>query len=655
MLVDIQVLRAVAVISVVVHHLFPELFPHGGKGVDLFFVISGYVITLSLLNKKGDFWSRLLDFAYRRVARLAPAATVTALITLLILHLFWVDPEPTMYWTGVSSLLSGANIQLWLSELDYGSPDTQINPFTHFWSLSLEGQFYLVFAPAILWLLLSRKNPRVLLLGVVMLSLVSLGLWAIDPNSNFGFYSLPTRAWQFLAGMLVALTTRKLLLSRSRLLTAGLPLAWAVIPVLLFASLPLGKTLPVILVVSAMWILLSQPEQAMARPLFLAQAKRFLAAIGDMSYSVYLWHWPMLVSYKTFFGDLTFLGTGLYLLLLATMSFCSWKILEQESRRRLLSVSRPLIFSIAVLVIPAAIGLLFLGARSFSSPPNILGVKGIEFSASDSCSGRLSGDLAMARISRCLGPPDKKPEIFLIGDSHALSLLEPIKHALRERAPSLKFSSTTNGEGSFPLAEISAATPSNESALLAKRIGPGDALIVNFHAGRLNFARDEPVGVDEFEKENRKVSNFQAGFSRLLEKANDIEVKVYLVLDNPLLNSKVGPEACVFQSKILGSNNCEVTAKQHALNIHNQLSAFCYFAEMYRNVRVVDTSPVYFSGEVFDVVDKTGAYTMADQHHLSQKQAKKVAELIVAAIDADKNGLKQSNYDCKVSSEGIGR
>ena len=159
---EIDGLRALAILAVIINHSNPALLPSGYLGVDIFFVISGYVITNSLMKDKSRHIGEVISAFYgRRIKRLFPALIACVLITSLLICLF--DPRPSeSLKTGITALLGGSNIYLLTRATDYFAPSTQLNVFTHTWSLGVEEQFYL-FYPILIWYALRPPQSRRLL------------------------------------------------------------------------------------------------------------------------------------------------------------------------------------------------------------------------------------------------------------------------------------------------------------------------------------------------------------------------------------------------------------------------------------------------------------------------------------------------------------
>jgi peptidoglycan/LPS O-acetylase OafA/YrhL len=302
---DIQGLRALAVVAVVAYHAGLPV-PGGFVGVDVFFVISGFVIT-SMLQREWEATGRIRFRAFylRRFKRLTPALAVmvaaTALVSALVLSP--LGAQQTVAETGVGAMFLVANGVIAGNTGGYFDAPAAVNPLLHTWTLSVEEQFYLAF-PAILalgWYLAPaswrRRVTPSITVGVV--AAVSFGLALVGSNASwlFGFYSPLTRAWEFALGALLALTaTRVAIRSREVALGAGLlgvgmlaASLWLITDKTPFPGV--WTLLPVVATV----LLIGIGAQPSANIVTRALAIRPLVKVGDWSYSVYLWHWPFIV------------------------------------------------------------------------------------------------------------------------------------------------------------------------------------------------------------------------------------------------------------------------------------------------------------------------------------------------------------------------
>lgn len=311
---DIQGLRGIAVLLVVAFHAGLPL-PGGFVGVDVFFVISGFVITSSLLRevRSGGRFS-LRQFYARRIRRLLPAATVLLAVVGVLCALLSspVAGQSEGLATGLAAVVWLANVQRYVEGQGYFDASEEVNPFLHMWSLSVEEQFYLVL-PALLLVALAvarraGADPvRALTVAAASTAAVSLALslFAVDGSGGpipepqrFAFYLLPTRWWEMAAGVLLALVLHR----RDRLGGAGrwIPtlVGASAVGVLLVVSVAYTATTPfpglaaIPPVAAAMALIACAPRSAGISRLL---SSKPLVATGDISYSWYLWHWPLIV------------------------------------------------------------------------------------------------------------------------------------------------------------------------------------------------------------------------------------------------------------------------------------------------------------------------------------------------------------------------
>ncbi|MER5852841.1 acyltransferase [Streptomyces sp. NPDC002012] len=291
---DIQALRALAVGLVVFHHLWPTVLTAGFVGVDAFFVISGYLISAQLAHEiNGTGRIRIADFYARRIRRLLPAALLVLVSIVVAVHTLvpqdrWADNARQV----LASALYGQN---WLLGAEPVDP-TRVTAMAHYWSLSVEEQFYLLWP--LLLLLFKLRAPFARLAGVAGLGLVSLA-WCVyltEADPAAAYFITPVRVWEFAIGAVIALAGTRLVLPRavangvsllgftalvgSAVHYTGLtpyPGAAALIP-----------TVGTALVIAAGTGRQRQWHTAVT-------SSRPAQLLGDISYSLYLWHWPLLI------------------------------------------------------------------------------------------------------------------------------------------------------------------------------------------------------------------------------------------------------------------------------------------------------------------------------------------------------------------------
>ena len=330
---DIEGLRGIAILLVLLFHAGLPWTPGGFVGVDVFFVISGFLITGKLWRESQQPGGlNITRFYAWRIRRLLPAALVAiAVITVFGLLLAAPLDRSELAADGAASALSIANMRF-IGSVDYFAATTSPSPFLHFWSLSVEEQFYLVW-PALIVLLTwrggsSRRLIAALLIGVV--ASFALSIWLTDTSPARAFYLLPTRVWQLGVGGLLALigvagTSRR----AGALAWAGLA-AVAVAGVALTAEMPYPGLAALLPTAGAVALLYGGAAPSGPVRLLAAAPLRFL---GKISYSLYLWHWPLLVLPLMFLERaLTGVEVVASVAVAIGVSWLSWRFVEQPFR-----------------------------------------------------------------------------------------------------------------------------------------------------------------------------------------------------------------------------------------------------------------------------------------------------------------------------------
>jgi peptidoglycan/LPS O-acetylase OafA/YrhL len=288
---SLEGMRALAVIATVLFHLGAQGAGGGYLGIDLFFVISGYIITRNILFDRQAGKFSLRRFYVRRVRRLVPALLATVLFTLL-LSLVWVPPEELEKTarSAFFAVFSLANFDFWLGS-NYFSSEAEFKPLLHTWSLNVEEQFYLLW-PALL-MLLGTTSRRVTC--TVLLIVVSLGAAMAYRNSmaEAVFYLLPFRVYELMSGALVAILALRLSGFWGNLSVLVGLIGFLVTIVIVTNDYTPALTVAVVCVLSV--LLLLGRETKMASILL---ANRPMQWIGARSYAIYLVHWPIFVLYK---------------------------------------------------------------------------------------------------------------------------------------------------------------------------------------------------------------------------------------------------------------------------------------------------------------------------------------------------------------------
>ncbi|MCP9833710.1 MULTISPECIES: acyltransferase family protein [unclassified Cyanobium] len=450
---EIDGLRAVAVIAVLINHLDPRWLPGGFLGVDIFFVISGYVVTSSLLARRdGSRWQFLRRFYGRRIRRLMPAlvvniAVVSALFSMVVSPLD--DFFAPVMRTGMAALFGVSNLYLLRQGSNYFATDNYFNAFMHTWSLGVEEQFYLVW-PAVLLLcglgvagagggaLRRLKIGSLLLLGLSLALFLGLSLRG---NPERAFFLTTARFWELTAGCGAYLLHRgsgsaqdlgqRLSLPRWRQPLSLLAALALLVVLMLPEAWRMATTLGITALTAALLLLL-RPSTGLGRWL----CHPVSLAIGMVSYSLYLWHWPVIVlaRWTVGFNALTLLPVLVLITLCTALSY-RLECLFRYGNLAIPGLGRPGLAYPAITVLAAVfsaglqgplLGKLFLGKRSHTvgTTANMKRIGGTTvdtvhcFQEPTDPIARLDGpDPCTATAQQDL------PTLFFLGDSHTHVLI----------------------------------------------------------------------------------------------------------------------------------------------------------------------------------------------------------------------------------------
>ncbi|AAQ00580.1 MULTISPECIES: acyltransferase family protein [Prochlorococcus] len=293
---EINGLRAIAVIAVIINHINNDLLPSGFLGVDIFFVISGYVITSSLATRQESRISEfILGFYERRLKRILPALLFYVLIMFFVISLF--DPQPvSSYLTGLFSTFGFSNIHLFVISNNYFAETTLLNPFTQTWSLAVEEQFYLIF-PFLTWFSGfgngSKNGYKYLGIILIFFAFISLiGFYHfLQININAAYYLMPFRFWEIAAGSLLFIYKEKLLSVINKFKYLKTSLIFIALILIMFSpgKYIFSSTLAIILFTCLLIIRIKMNDKV-----YKILTTKLCMNLGLISYSLYLWHWGVI-------------------------------------------------------------------------------------------------------------------------------------------------------------------------------------------------------------------------------------------------------------------------------------------------------------------------------------------------------------------------
>lgn len=433
---DIQGLRALAIILVVLCHAGLPGLSAGFVGVDIFFVLSGYLIS-GLLIKEVDLSNSVnfLNFYSRRLKRLLPAL-LTVVLTSSVAAYFILAP-----FEQIEQAQTAFSVSVWLSnfyfsfaDLDYFAPVAESNLFLHTWSLAVEEQFYLVW-PLLLFILLLkvqhntvRDKTRNLLHGLIGIFLFSfmLSIYWLNKAPTLAFYLMPSRAWQFALGGItfVISNSKNPYLSGCRLLNLAGLFGIGLVIVSLFIiddTSPYPGFNALLPSFAAALLLISglSSKPAIYMRLF---SWRWIQKIGDLSYSWYLWHWPVLVLGDIVFSQTTFILQFYLLLLSLVLAQLTYVLIETPLRNLKVFILKPA-FTVSTSIVAMLAAFLMINAWEHRAENNLITPSQLDYTDvrnsfpiiyQNGCDDWYSN----SRIVPCsFGEDDADKTAILIGDS----------------------------------------------------------------------------------------------------------------------------------------------------------------------------------------------------------------------------------------------
>ena len=622
---DIQALRAVAMLMVVLFHLWPGRITGGFAGVDVFFVISGFLISGSLFGElAANGKIKIAMFWAKRVRRLLPAALLVIFVT-IIASLVFVPPftRIAFFDEAIASIFYFENWQLAASAADYFSSASP-GPFQHFWSLAVEEQFYVVWPLllALLTLLVGKKFNRAVIavvIGLITAGSFAYSLWLSYEQPALAYFSTFVRVWEFGLGALIAIFASKIRLPKLALA----PLSLGGMAIIAISALTLNEA-----AVFPGWAALA-PTLGTAMvivaglqslPSWLEKTYAFgpIGFTGDISYSMYLWHWPLIVLLPFALGK-RLSGLEMVAILAATylLAYLSKRFVEDRFRSLPALTSKKPRFTFISLATASALLLVLTSQGSLST------AREIEQQTSPDVAGRLSlPTLDQAKNdtadedNACMTEPEsavvqfckfgKSPSnyrVFLVGDSHvamhlgawiALAEQRGFEVTLAYKA-SCSFNLSVRSE--TERGQSCAEWNKNLQAQLAKA-KPFNLVVTQYHTG---------VTVTEVQRANHDelaIQGFKDAWQPLIARG----AEVVAVRDGVFMNKEM--RACWLEA-VYDATACEMPRSEAFVPDLSQLATANNLS-----AANIDFSDFYCTPEVCpSQID--GIYAFRDAHHIS--------------------------------------
>lgn len=626
---DIDGLRAIAVTAVLIFHFFPESLRGGFVGVDVFFVISGFLVTGIVCKGLDARRFSFADFYRKRVRRLFPSLILS--ISACLLAGWFLMPSDELSLLG-KHIFAGStffsNILLY-SESGYFDGNSDLKPLLHLWSLGVEEQFYL-FWPLLLWILSIGKKSRFIIPSLVITCAVSLllNLFLVRNSPSFTFYMLPTRLWELALGGILTLfpfhqvpIVQKFKNSISFLGLATVtisfflingeklfPGAWALLPVL-------GTTL----------VILAGPSAAVNG--FLSRPS--LVFIGLISYPLYLWHWPLVAFARLHYGEAPQVSIRIALIITA-FALAAFSYLKVEKPLRDFKATNSMAFKLCAAVAFLGIcGVWIWNQGGF--PGRNPAIEAGRKTAAPFRSNRKNPENPVCseqfrNVEMCaITDPSRSPTILVVGDSHAEHLFPGLSEVLSSRGENVLMLARS---GTVPLWKVvSVRRPDSNLDDIFEYAERTPTLHTILLGGfwesyfEKNGAR-HPGGLyknhiyDSLATEDKDESAvFKRGLSRTIEKLIPLGKKIAVFLDIPILPFHI--EKCLPRPYYSIEENCSFPIEQ---GITTQGSARTFIQETlksYPAIKIYDPYPFLCpAGTCSLLQDEQIVYS--DNFHLSE-------------------------------------
>lgn len=329
---EIQGIRAISIIAVILFHFGVRALPGGYIGVDMFFVISGFLITKMIVGEVNHGTFSLVRFYKNRVVRLLPNLFLMIAATVVIAYFVLRPYDFFQYAKSLQFSAVYLTNMVFARHQGYFDMSRDVKPLLHTWSLSIEEQFYLIF-PIFIILLFKLKSHRITLLLVITLASLWVRFNYIQHHlPTEGFFSFAGRVWEFAIGALIVLMPNSLKnkLSSNEIISSCGLLIIAVSLLFLAEGIPYSGLLLVLPCLATGMVIISSQNTSSSKWL----GGKALVFFGGMSYSLYLWHWPLMVWFHNVDYGLSDLSQTLILLVLTgAVSYLAWKYVEEPCRQ----------------------------------------------------------------------------------------------------------------------------------------------------------------------------------------------------------------------------------------------------------------------------------------------------------------------------------
>jgi len=642
---EIDGLRALAVLPVILFHAGFEWFSGGFVGVDVFFVISGYLITTIIISEMAEGKFSIVNFYERRARRILPALFFV-MASCLPFAWLWLPPSDLKDFgqslVAVSTFSS--NILFWL-ESGYFDTAAELKPLLHTWSLAVEEQYYILFP--IFLMLTWRLGVRWVLILLSIVFFISLGVaqWGAYNSPTAAFFLLPTRGWELLVGVFAAFYLKYNTHLKSHSLNQALSLLGFCL--IVYSIIAFDETTPfpslyalVPTIGTGLLILCAVPKTFIHKFLSI----KFIVGIGLISYSAYLWHQPLLAfSRHRLIGEPSDVLIGLLCAFSLVLAWVSWRFVEAPFRhKQFFNRVKIFTFSGASILIFSTIGFLFhieqgiparagFGAQMMSTfqRPNSEGCFGIPYNYEIEAWG-------------CrLGAETKNVDYVFFGDSHSLSL----KNVIDELAKEANVGVFYTGEASCPpLLGVHKNSPAPGEDCFRLNARVADLVVSQRIKGiilssRWSYYTDGDYKLSGAQLISRSpsgpftvtnsTSTFVEAFGSTMDFYNQLGADVYVITQPPL--QKIEPQKAFFAAARGFASIDDLSVRRVDFERLDSVPA-SVFIDNASKLKLYESKSIFCDDKSCPIGDENGSFYF-DDDHLSSNGAKRLKGTLSTIFD----------------------
>ncbi|QWE16958.1 acyltransferase family protein [Polynucleobacter sp. AP-Nino-20-G2] len=623
---DIDGLRAVALLLVVVFHAYPSYLPGGFIGVDIFFVISGFLISSILIEEISVNKFSVFDFYSRRIRRIFPALLVVLFFSLFV---GWFTLFSDEYLQLGISVIAGAGFfenLLLISQLGYFDTSSDLKPLLHLWSLAVEEQFYLIW-PVFIWFIYKSRFSMFKTIFIIFISSLVYNLYATIVGFENIFYSPVVRFWELLSGSFIYFIYKnKINIKKSSIQNISSILGLALIFCSAFllnkdSKFPGWNAIPPVL---GAFLIIASGNKSQFNSKILSS--RPMVFIGLISYPFYLWHWPLLSFYRIIFYQKNSFIPFLIILISAILAWLTYIGIEQRIKR--LKHLMPILSGMMIFASVSG-GVIFINNgfpnrlasyEKYNDHPYIKDSR-----STPSCIKQYSYLFKPTfDIKRdfCINYPSS--EILILGDSHAeqifdsftVSNVQNITRLGRGSCPPIPFFNVVD---SWLKCE-----PTVENLFNYAKEGNFKLTIFAGVFGRLFNGEYQTTQSLEEKKLN---------IQRFMRELGNSKITTLIILDNPKLPFQ-GIECLKrpFHSSPL--RGCSFSRSFHEQTISTYRQIFISSAKPYPNIKILDPTNLFCNSDHCFAYNTDGLLYLLDDNHLNRRGSKLITDQVIKMYPA---------------------